>query len=110
MPLTTKLPRAADTFAALPQSDYNEGRALAAATAERVVIPDGAEFVLFSCTDSFSALMGDGTVTAAMPVDTTNGSASLLNPSFRKIPSGATHISVISTRASQMVMEFFAGS
>lgn len=108
MPLTTTLPRAAEDFAALPQSDYVEGAALAANTAERLVIPSGAKFVLFSCTDNFCAKIGSATVTAAMPIDTTDGSASMLNPSFRRIPENSTHISVISTNASSMTVEYFA--
>lgn len=107
MPLTTKLPRAAEDFSALPQSDYIEGAALAAGVAERLVIPTDAKFVLFSGTDSFCAKIGTAAVVAAMPIDTTDGSASMLNPSFRRIPDGSTHISVVSTAASQVTLEYF---
>lgn len=112
MALTTKLPREIDQFAALPQTDYVESRALTAGAAELVQIPSDAsgvlaKFVLFSWTADFCAKMGTATVVAAMPADTTDGSGSMLNPTFRKIDPAHTHISVVSTAASQGTMEFF---
>jgi hypothetical protein len=110
--ITTRLPQATAPFAALAQSDYVEGRSLAANTAERIAIPQStagqtAAFVLFSCTDNFSAKIGSSSVTAAMPSDTTDGSGSMLNPTMRAIPPSSTHISIISTNASLCAMEFF---
>lgn len=112
MPLTVKLPREIDQFAALPQTDYVEGRSLAAGAAELVQIPSDAsgvlaKFVLFSWNADFCAKMGTSAVVAAMPTDTADGSGSMLNPTFRKIDPAHTHISVISTAASLGTMEFF---
>ena len=110
MALTTRLPRAVGEYACLPQSTYIEGAALAAAgTAERFAIPTGgARFVLFSATAAFAAKIGGSSVTAAMPVDTTDGTASMLNPSFREIGVNDTHISLVSATAGCLVsMEFF---
>jgi hypothetical protein len=110
MALTTTLPRSVGEIACLPQSDYIEGLALAAAnTAERIAIPAGAVFVLFSATANYAAKIGGSSVTAAMPTDTTDGTTSMLNPTFRRIPTNATHISVVSATAGCLVsMEFFA--
>jgi hypothetical protein len=110
--ISTRLPQTTAPFAALAQSDYVEGRALAAATAERITIPQSAAgvtaaYVLFSCTDNFAAKIGSSAVTAAMPIDTTDGTGSMLNPTMRAIPPGSTSISIISTNASQCTMEFF---
>lgn len=107
MALTTKFPRSLDEFSSRPQSDYVEGLSLAASTAERVPIPANSYAVIFSCTGSFCAKLGTATVTAAMPTDTTDGSASELNPSAFAIQSGQTHISVIASAAALMTLSFY---
>lgn len=108
MALTTSFPRASDAFIARPQSDYIEGRALAANTAERVAIPSGARYVVFASNDNFCAKLGDGTVTAAWPTDTSDGSASELNPSsFAIAVSGQTHVSVITANNAVMTLSFY---
>lgn len=107
MPLTTTLPRGAEDFSALPQPDWIDAKALAAGVAELFTVPDGAEFVLFSANATFAAKMGGPTVTAAMPTDVADGSASMLNPSFRKITTGQTHISVISAGTCLVTAEYF---
>lgn len=108
MPLTIKFPRSADVFACRPQSDYIEGLSLGVATAERIAIPAGAYAVVFSCTGNFCAKLGTASVTAAMPTDTTDGSASELNPSGFYILAGQTHISAISAAAATLTMSFYA--
>lgn len=113
MALTKRMVGAVSDFAALPQSDYVEGRALAAGVAERIAIPVDANgvkarYVLYSFSDHFCAKAGNSTVTAAMPTDTVDGSASELNPTFRVIDPSAdvTHISVIATNACVGTMSF----
>jgi len=80
-----------------PPSDTIDALALAANTQERVAVPSGATWVIMSADGNFYAKYGtDNTVAATVPVDTTNGSASELNPEARNIgAAGITHISVI---------------
>lgn len=114
MALTTTLPRDVDYFASLPQSDYIEVKLLGTAdTAELIVIPADAsgnlaKFVLLSGSGSFAAKLGTAAVVAAMNADTTTGNGSMLNPTFRRILPGQTHLSVVSSTLNCVVSaEFF---
>lgn len=90
-------------------SDYIDGRVLAPNTAERHALPAGARFIAFSSSADFYAKFGDSTVTAAvLSGDVTDGTASELNPNVRRIPSTATHVSLISTSACSITMGFWA--
>lgn len=91
-----------------PPADYVDVRVLAAAAPERHTIPAGAAFVVFSCSTDFYVRFGDVTVTAAVPAgDVTDGSGSELNPEAREIPSGTTHISLISAAGAVATLSFF---
>jgi len=91
-----------------PPSDTIDALALAANTSERVAVPEGATFVIMSADGNFYARYGtDNTVVAAVPGDTTNGSAAELNPEAREIPSGVTHIAVIATAATVVTFSWY---
>lgn len=84
-------PQAIRELACLPPSDSVMARALAANTAESITIPADAKYVVLAGTVDFYARYG---ATAAVPTDTTDGTASELNPTMRYIK-GKTYISVI---------------
>lgn len=90
-------------------SDYVNARSLSASTAERVTIPAGYNFVVFSATANYYVLVGDSNVTAAVPGDTTDGTASELNPlSYLVNQEGTeTHISVISPDSCVITLAFY---
>lgn len=89
--------------------DWVDARVLAIATAERHTIPSGANFVSFSANGDFYALFGGSGVTAAIPgSDVIDGTASEMNPMARKIPSGATHISLIAPAATIVTLSFWS--
>lgn len=102
------LPRSVDALFALPQSDVNAA-VLAANTAETITIPSGATHVSFSAnTDFYMKFNG----TAAVPgADVSDGSASELNPTVRRLLLGdgtaVTSISVISPVAAVVTAMFF---
>jgi hypothetical protein len=111
MALTTKLPNSAAEFAALPQSDWIDVRD-SVTTAETFAVPDGAQFVLFSATGTFYAKFGTATSapTAVVPSgDVADGTASLCNPTFRRILPGQTLISVAAPSSVDITAEYFAG-
>ena len=113
MALTVKFPRGADVFAALTPSDYVDARALTSGGgAESLTVPTGALYAVFSCTGNFYAAY-DGT--AAVPSDVSDGRASELNPTIRKLlnASGAVFktISVITPDSSAVVtVSYFKAS
>ena len=90
---------------ALPTSTDINGVVLAANIAESITIPAGAKFVLFNATADFYV---NFTGTAAVMVDTTDGSGSELNPTIRKLHEDDT-ISVISATAGAIVSAAFYG-
>lgn len=111
MSLTSKLPRAvADLFSLIP-SDYVLSKTLAAGVAEQFLVPASAEWVLFSADANFYA---NYTTTATVPGDVTDGTASPLNPSMRRLRlQDGTHIdaiSVIAPAATQITAEFYLAS
>ncbi len=82
---------------ALRPSNYVDAKALSAASAESFTVPTGdngkkATYVLFCGTGDFYASY---TGTASVPGDTSDGTASELNPTLRFLNSGVTTISVI---------------
>lgn len=97
LPLTVQaqvtLPQSVQDFFSLPPSTYVQARALAASTAETIIPPSWAKFVLFACTDNFYV---NYTTTASVPGDTTDGSASELNPSMRRLIRNGSAISSLS--------------
>lgn len=100
---TRFLDLANDMAFAVTPSDCVMARSLAASTAESITVPTGAGIVLFSATGDFYA---NYTTTATVPGDTTDGSASELNPGVRKVAAGAT-ISVISPAACVITAAFY---
>lgn len=92
-----RMPNIFTQFACLPGSGFVQGFALATSTAERCSIPPGAAFCRFAVSEPFCVKFGDSTVTAAMPTDITDGTASEMNPELREIPDGAKFVSVISS-------------
>jgi hypothetical protein len=106
MPLTTTIPSSA-TESFITQSDYIEAKALSAGAAERITVPTGAKFALFSGSDNFAAKAGGSSVEAAWPSDTTDGSASMLNPAGLVLIEGQTHISVVSNSSMVLTVAFY---
>lgn len=84
--------------------------ALAASTAESFTVPtlaDGtpAKYVVFGFTSNTYV---NCYTTATVPGDTSDGSASELNPSGYRLPPDVTTISVISPAASVVTASFYA--
>lgn len=108
MPLTTKLPASTADFFALTPSDDVQSKALAASVAESFTVPADALYVAFSCTANFYA---NYATTATVPGDVTDGTASELNPSIRKLRTQAgaaiQSISVISPDACVITASFY---
>lgn len=78
---------------------------LTANTAENIVVPSGAHFVLFSCDQPKFYYRTTGT--AEVPSsDVTDGTGSALNPTFRSCDAGDT-ISVISPTAGVLTVEYY---
>lgn len=71
---------------ALRQSNWIDARALSAGgAAETFQAPAGARFVLFSGNGDFYCRIAPASTAATVPGDTTDGSASELNPTMRYI-------------------------
>lgn len=105
----TKLPRSIDSYFALPFTDSINALALAANTAETMAVPAGAYFVAMSATADFYAkwtAAGTAATAATVAGDTTDGSASALNPTLRRVSPGDS-ISVISATTCIVTFEFF---
>lgn len=67
--------------------DYIEDVVLAADTIQRITIPSGAAFVVFSFDGDFRAKIGVvGTDLTLPSASTSNGSGSELNPAARRVP------------------------
>lgn len=90
-------------------TDYINALNLVANVAEKVPIPDGRTFVVFSCTANYYVRVGDSSVTAAVPGDVTDGTASELNPLSYILHgnSNNTHISVITSSNAICTMAFY---
>lgn len=98
-----KFPEAIRELACLPPSDSVMARSLSANTAESITVPSGARYVVFACGADFYA---NYTTTATVPGDTTDGSASELNPTMRDV-NGKTTISVISASNTVITAAFY---
>lgn len=85
-------------MAPLP-SDSVAQVSLAANTALRLAIPSGATFLDFSFSGDVWVAWGDGTVTAAIGSANTFGDNAELATAVRRVPTGITHISIISETA-----------
>jgi hypothetical protein len=80
---------------------------LAANVAEKVTVPTGAKYVLFSGTANFYVLFGADPTAAVPATEVSDGSASCLNPGLRAID-GAAKIGLISPTDCVVTMEFFS--
>jgi hypothetical protein len=88
----------------IPQSVM--ARALAASTAESITPPAGSRFVIFSANVDIHV---NCFTTATVPGDTTDGTASELNPSgYMFSPNELPTISVISASAGIVTAAFYA--
>lgn len=85
-------------------SGYVQAVALAANTAESITVPAGATKVRLTGSTNFYA---NPTTTATVPTDTSDGTASVLNPDYRGL-SGVTAISVISDATCIVTAEFWS--
>lgn len=90
-------------------TDYVNSLSLVANTAERVPIPSGRTFVVFSCTSNYYVKVGDSGVTAAVPGDVTDGTASELNPLSYILhgDSSWTHISIVTPANAIATLSFY---
>lgn len=94
----------------LPAPDTVNAVSLSASVAESITIPSGAKYVIFSATADFYA---NYSTTATVPGDTTDGSASELNPTGRRLTGegmnpAVTAISVISADTCIITASFYA--
>jgi hypothetical protein len=88
-------------------TDWVDAKVLAASTAEAIAVPSGAKKVIFSATIDFyarynAALAGTA---AAVPTDTSDGTACELNPTIRLLH-GVAEISVIAADACIVTARF----
>lgn len=90
-------------------SDYVNALSLVANVSERIPIPSERTFAVFSCTSNYYVKAGDSSVTAAVPGDVTNGSASELNPLSFILPesSGYTHLAVVTPQDAICTISFY---
>lgn len=106
---TRSVPRSLANLFALPVSDCVMARSLAANVAESIAIPAGVKYVMLSANVDIFVSIG-AAPTAAVPGDTTDGSASELNPTMRRLQSTDLNISVISASAGIVTASFYAES
>jgi len=93
------------TLIGISRSDYIMANVLAANVAEVVTIPTDAQYVLFSANTDFYARFN---AAAAVPAtESTDGTASMLNPALRQID-GASTIGLISPYACVVTMAFYS--
>lgn len=78
------------------KSDYVNAHVVLANIEEKETIPQQFNTVVINATAPIYIKMGDASVTAAVPTDVLDGSASELNPNAYAIYKEDTHISVIS--------------
>lgn len=93
------------TFAP-PFSGYVDAKSLAANAAELFTVPAGAAIMILNATEDFWA---NAVTTATIPGDTSDGSASILNPTQRAVAAGDT-VSVISAYACVVTAEYWGGA
>jgi hypothetical protein len=91
-------------------TDWVDAKVLAANTAEAIAVPTGAKVAIFSCTTDFYArynATAAGTA-AAVPTDTSDGTACELNPTVRLLH-GVAEISVIAEATAILTVRFCRG-
>lgn len=88
---------------AIPAKTYVDAAVLAASTKEDMTVPSGARIVVFSSTGDFFA---NYDADAAVPSDTTDGTASELNPTTRNIQ-GVTTISLIASATPTVTLTYY---
>lgn len=109
--MATKLPASVGVYAAMPQSDFINSKALGISTEESLSSsewPADAAYVAFSSTGDFYMKFNG---TAAVATDISDGSASELNPTIRRLLLGdstaVNKISLIAPAACVVTMSFF---
>lgn len=100
-------PQSIRELSCLPFSDAVNAVALAANTPESIVIPTGARFVIFSGTADFYVKAAASGAVAAVPGDTTDGSACELNPTMRDLK-GIGSLSAISASTCVVTAAFYS--
>lgn len=86
-----------------PAPTYVNARSLAASVSETDSVPSGAQWVLFGATCDFYAKTG---ASAAVPGDTTDGTAAELNPAAWRV-TGITQISVIASATCVVTLTYY---
>lgn len=90
------------------QSNHVNSLALLANVSETQAIPSGYNIVFFSCTaNCFINVGGNGSVTAAVPTDTSDGTASELAPNCYILEPEDTHIAIISPKDCYITMAYY---
>lgn len=89
------------------RTDYVDARVLAASVAEQHTVPAGMAFVKFSAEMPFYAAFGDNPTAAIPAADITDGSGSVLSPTWVNIV-GVAKISLIARTAGVVVMQFYS--
>ena len=84
--------------------DFVDARVLVAATNETHTVPATAKYVVFSSTGDFFARKN---AVATVPVDTTDGTASELNPAAWEL-TGVTTIGLISAATPTITLAFYS--
>ena len=90
----------------IEQSDYIDTAVLAAGVKEDFTVPTDAGKVIFASTGDFYCRIGSAAVAAVPTVDITDGSASELNPTARRVVAGET-ISLIASAICKITMAFY---
>jgi len=104
IPLAMKNDANGNNSFAAPFSDTINALSLGVATAESATVPAGANFCIFSYTTDIYV---NSSATATVPGDTTDGTASELNPTIRQVTAGDT-LSIISPAASVVTLSYFS--
>ena len=90
-----------------PASDTVAQFSLAAGVQQRVEVPAGARYVVYSGSGDFWALEGASDVAAAIGSAGTVGANAELNPTCRRIGPGITHISIIAAATREVSLSFY---
>lgn len=93
-----------------PASDYINARVLVGGVAERETLPTTHDILVINATSNVYIKFGDGSVTAASPTDTTDGTASELSPTGYYLPDWATHVSIISPINCTATLAYYTSS
>ena len=90
-------------------TDYINSLSLVGGVSERIPIPNGKTFVVFSCTSNYYVRVGNSSVAAAIPTDIDDGSASELNPLSYILHGNTewTHIAIITASNAIATFSFY---